>query len=330
MKKYRLLWIVFGMLALAGCTDNAENPARRIELKNFSNTGCKSYTRAGSTNDTDKSYFELKATGDNMLYVKHVNAMFNCASDKFDVNVEADGNFITITEYDRLNPEYAMACMCAFDLGYEIGPLNEGQTYTIKIITGSAPHYSDMLPANKEVVFEIVYTPVLSRTYEDIDTLELDPQGTRLDSVDVSFTLLNPDGKETTTFAYGENIKFLVEILNRSSKNVRLTTAYPLIGGEEAFMVYTKEGEQIGRPWDVLSTPQVYPEPVYSVNPGKTLSWNSKWKGYPDIDPLNYVPFILWQEKEREDLAKGAYYSKFTVCLGSNIYVECRKDFVIE
>ena len=152
----------------------------------------------------------------------------------------------------------------------------------------------------------------------------------RLDSVDVSFTLLNDDGKETTTFAYGENITFQVTIFNRSTQNVRLTTAYPLIGGEEAFMVYTKEGEQIGRPWDVLSTPQVYPEPVYSVNPGRTLSWNSKWKGYPDIDPLNYVPFILWQEKEREDLAKGAYYSKFTVCLGSNIYVECRKDFVVE
>lgn len=152
----------------------------------------------------------------------------------------------------------------------------------------------------------------------------------RLDSVDVSFTLLNPEGKETTTFAYGENIKFLVEILNRSSKNVRLTTAYPLIGGEEAFMVYTKEGGQIGRPWDVLAVPQVYPEPVYSINPGKTLSWNSKWKGYPDIDPLTVWPFLLWQEEEREDLAKGAYYSKFTVCLGSNIYVECRKDFVVE
>lgn len=153
----------------------------------------------------------------------------------------------------------------------------------------------------------------------------------RLDSVDVSFTLLNDDGKETTTFAYGENITFQVTIFNRSTQNVRLTTAYPLIGGEEAFMVYTKEGEQIGRPWDVLFVPQVYPEPVYSVNPGKTFSWNYKWKGYPDIDLSLYTwPFLLWQEEEREDLAKGAYYSKFTVCLGSNIYVECRKDFVVE
>ena len=164
MKKYRLLWIVCGLLAMVGCTDNADNPARKIELKNFSNTGCKSYTRAGSTNYTDGSYFELTAIGDNMLYVKHVNAMFNCASDKFEVNVEAEGNSITITEYDKLNPEYAMTCMCAFDLGYEIGPLDEGKTYTIKIITGLAPQDPDMMPANTEVVFEIVYTSGLSKT----------------------------------------------------------------------------------------------------------------------------------------------------------------------
>ena len=164
MKKYRLLWIVCGLLVLAGCTDNADNPARKIELKNFSNTGCKSYTRAGSTNNTDGSYFELTAIGDNMLYVKHVNAMFNCASDKFEVNVEADGNSITITEYDKLNYDYAMACMCAFDLGYEIGPLDEGKTYTIKIITGSAPQDPNIIPANEEVVFEIVYTSGLSKT----------------------------------------------------------------------------------------------------------------------------------------------------------------------
>ena len=161
----------------------------------------------------------------------------------------------------------------------------------------------------------------------------------RLDSVDVSFTLLNPDGKETTTFAYGENITFQVTIFNRSTQNVRLTTAYPLIGGEEAFMVYTKEGEQIGRPWDVLATPAVYPEPVYSVNPDKPLFWSCKWKEnyYSESDPyindpsfVLYRPFYLIQEKERDNLAKGSYYSKFTVCLGSNIYVECRKDFVVE
>lgn len=164
----------------------------------------------------------------------------------------------------------------------------------------------------------------------------------RLDSVDVSFTLLNAEGKETSTFAYGENITFQVEILNHSTKNVRLTTAYPLIGGEEAFMVYTKEGERVGRPWDLLGVPQVYPVPVYSVNPDKTFSWSCKWKdivvGKLGSDPslndpsfvVNNWPFLLMQEKERENLAKGAYYSKFTVCLGSNIYVECRKDFIVE
>ena len=157
----------------------------------------------------------------------------------------------------------------------------------------------------------------------------------RLDSVDVSFTLLNDDGKESATFAYGEDITFQVTLLNRSSKNVRLTKAYPLIGGEDAFKVYTKEGEMVGRPWDILAVPQVYPAPIYSVNPNKTFSWNCKWKGYfiglSDVNPsYSTWPFSLLQEKQRENLAKGAYYSKFTICLGSNIYVECRKDFVVE
>ena len=159
----------------------------------------------------------------------------------------------------------------------------------------------------------------------------------RLDSVDVSFTLLNPDGKESSTFAYGENITFQVTMLNRSTRSVTLTTSWPLIGGDDAFMVYTKEGERFGRPWDILSIHAVYPEPPFSIDSGKTLTWSCKWKGYvvgiSENDPsfsLNTWPFLFVQEKEREDLAKGAYYCKFSVCLGSNIYVGCRKDFVVE
>ena len=137
MKK--LFWgIICSLIVTVGCTNEADNPVRiqeKVELKNFSNTGCKGifvYT------ENNVPYFELKATANNMLYVKHVNALFNCGSNLFEAKVEADGNSITVTEYDRSDPEYAMACMCKFDLGYDIGPLEEGKNYTIKIITGSA------------------------------------------------------------------------------------------------------------------------------------------------------------------------------------------------
>lgn len=157
----------------------------------------------------------------------------------------------------------------------------------------------------------------------------------RLDSVEVNFMLLNEEGKQSSTFAYGENITFQVTLLNHSKKVVKLTTSWQLIGGDNAFMVYTKEGETVGRPWDILTVPMVYPEPIYSIIADNSFYWKCKWRGYviglSEDDPsLNTMPFLLLQEKERVNLAKGTYYCKFTVCLGSNIYVDCRKDFIVE
>ena len=168
MKKFRLLWIICSLQMLAGCTTDIDNPVSNqngIELKNFSNTGCKPYTRVGSTSSTEESYFELTATGDNMLYVKHINVWFNCASNQFDAKVKVDGNSITVSEYDMTLPEYATTCMCPFDLGYEIGPFKEGTTYFFKIITckGPAPLIQDMSFETQEVTFNIVYSSKLSK-----------------------------------------------------------------------------------------------------------------------------------------------------------------------
>ena len=145
MKKNGLIWIICGLMVIASCTgemDNSVYQQKEIELKNFSNTGCKPGTRASGS---DGSYFELEATKGNMLYVKHVNALFNCASNKFEAKVAVDGNSITVSEYDMTVSELMTTCECPFDLGYEIGPLEEGTTYSFKIITckGPAPLYPD-------------------------------------------------------------------------------------------------------------------------------------------------------------------------------------------
>ena len=166
MKKNGLIWIMCGLMVIASCTgemDNSVYQQKEIELKNFSNTGCKPGTRASGS---DGSYFELEATKGNMLYVKHVNALFNCASNKFEAKVAVDGNSITVSEYDMTVSELMTTCECPFDLGYEIGPLEEGATYSFKIITckGPAPLYPDMLFETQEVAFEIVYTSTLSCT----------------------------------------------------------------------------------------------------------------------------------------------------------------------
>lgn len=44
MKKYYIIWIVCNLLAIVGCTNEGDNPVgnqKGIELRNFSNSGCK-------------------------------------------------------------------------------------------------------------------------------------------------------------------------------------------------------------------------------------------------------------------------------------------------
>lgn len=154
-----LLSIALFMVAII-CCDGYDYPVSSFGLKNFSNTGCKSITRAVGSND---SYFELKATEGNMLYVKHVDAIFNCASNKFDAKVEIDGNSITIREYDLTDFNIMMSCQCPFDLSYEIGPLKDGESYSIKVISGAAQTDPDFMPGTDEVVFSLVYSSTLSK-----------------------------------------------------------------------------------------------------------------------------------------------------------------------
>ena len=141
MKKVVCLLSIALFLMAIICCDGAgvDNSVPSIGLKNFSNTGCK-----------------LKATEGNMLYVKHVNALFNCASNRFDAKVEIDGNSITIKEYDLTDLDIMTSCLCPFDLGYEIGPLKNGESYSIKVVSGVA------LPVTNGVVFSIVYSPSFS------------------------------------------------------------------------------------------------------------------------------------------------------------------------
>ena len=155
MKKVVCLLSIALFLMAIICCDGAgvDNSVPSIGMKNFSNTGCKSTTRATGSDD---SYFELKATEGNMLYVKHVNALFNCASNRFDAKVEIDGNSITIKEYDLTDLDIMTSCLCPFDLGYEIGPLKNGESYSIKVVSGVA------LPVTNGVVFSIVYSPSFS------------------------------------------------------------------------------------------------------------------------------------------------------------------------
>ena len=136
MKK-SILWIVCGLLAVTGCTGDGDNPAsdqREIELKNFSNSGCKSNEdRTRSDDNAWKEVFNYGCIHEGYLYVTHQNAMFNCCAEVFGADVSVEGNQIRIGEYESYGAGEGCYCICPYDLSYEIGPLVEGKTYVIYI-----------------------------------------------------------------------------------------------------------------------------------------------------------------------------------------------------
>ena len=133
MKKY-LIIMLGAMLSLAGCTTDADNSVieeREIELKNFSNSGCKSrYVRTRSYYDTRKEVFNYSCIHEGYLYVTHQDAMFNCCPEALGASISVEDNQIKVGEYES---DGYCDCICPFDLSYEIGPLVEGNTYVIYI-----------------------------------------------------------------------------------------------------------------------------------------------------------------------------------------------------
>ena len=156
------------LTALVGMTacENEDNPTmvqRDFALTNFSNTGCKSGALAMDEGE-NPSHFELTAFANGGLYVKHVNVYFNCASSKFNAKASIDGQSITVTELDIIQDDMMATCICPYDLGYEIGPLEDGETYTMTVISTYDLGIDDptIIPVSEEKTFSFVYSPTLS------------------------------------------------------------------------------------------------------------------------------------------------------------------------
>ena len=128
MKKVCLLLLATLLITVIVCCDENDNPAQTLELKNFSNTGCKNSTRAGD--DDIKEFVEYAVLHEGYLYVNHQNIWFNCCPGELKAEVSVENHCITVSEWST---EEMCNCMCPFDMSYEVGPLKEGVTYTIKI-----------------------------------------------------------------------------------------------------------------------------------------------------------------------------------------------------
>ena len=146
MKTKVFLFVSLLFIALVVCSkdngnfvDNA-NPAvnragrageMELAITNFTYTGCKTMTRGRILSER----FELKTVKDGGLLIKHVDVMFNCVSCKFEAEASITGQHISVTEYDATQSDVMTTCECPYDLGYEIGPLENGVTYNMTIVT---------------------------------------------------------------------------------------------------------------------------------------------------------------------------------------------------
>ena len=160
-----MLTALVGMTACENDNEKTVVQQRDFALTNFSNTGCKpSAQTRGEEDIPNPGCFELKATVNGGLYVKHVNVYFNCISGKFDAKVSIDGQSINVTELDIIKSDEMVPCLCPYDLCYEIGPLEDGVTYSMTVISTYDFGIEDqnIIPTNEKVTFSFVYSPTLS------------------------------------------------------------------------------------------------------------------------------------------------------------------------
>ena len=157
--------MAFGIMAaavmvVAGCAVESDNPAetygdKGVVLEKFSASGCKTTIEMevrGVGNNTPDESVELTATERGSIYVAHNDVVLNCGMKDFDASVEVDGNKITVTEYGDASVE--LRCICPFDFGYDIGPLQENVAYELTIVN----KYNNYHPKR---TIRFVYTPAL-------------------------------------------------------------------------------------------------------------------------------------------------------------------------
>ncbi len=120
-----------------------------VAPKNFSVSGCKSTTRGLFKDET----IEYEARENGLLRITHNNAVFDCAVERIHAAMTVNGNTYIIEEKAQEVPVSAN-CVCPYDLGYDIGPLTEGEEYTVSIRRGKSEE-------SEVAKFIFTYSPIV-------------------------------------------------------------------------------------------------------------------------------------------------------------------------
>lgn len=151
------LWMMFAFLSalgVMGCSsDKGEvNPS----LAWHRSSGCKSEpklvkAKGESAFPWDEELVEYEKKENSQLYLKHVNAIFNCGTDEVQVSATIDGRNINIIEQ---GDDVSANCVCPFDVECLVNGLTDG-IYKIGIYQGSL--------SNLRYEFVIEYTSSMTK-----------------------------------------------------------------------------------------------------------------------------------------------------------------------
>lgn len=131
-------------------------------------------------------------------------------------------------------------------------------------------------------------------------------------------------GVEKYVFKEGENIVFRLDVINNSEEDVIIHGNIILY---DAFHVYSSQGEDFGKPYDVYISELV----GGTIIPSKSIiTYLCKWLNDPNSELLWEPHYIHYKIDKRRPLPKGDYYSQFTIRLGDNQYFTCKRSFKIE
>ena len=123
MKKKLLLWLVMSVaLIVTGCrSDDGTNFSFSVNNKCDQNDFVPEMDKNGSFYFPEE-IIQYKATGNGILLLKHLNALFSCEA-KITVNTTIEDNTISIVEHGSNDTN----CICPYDITMNIAPLNIGK-----------------------------------------------------------------------------------------------------------------------------------------------------------------------------------------------------------
>jgi hypothetical protein len=133
MKIRIFIFAIIAIFLIGGTGCKKETPNESLGIKEFSYLGCKE-TKSPRASLHGEEYIEYKAVADGYLYIKHVNAVFNCCPDTIKADVSIEGNIITVDE-NETNP--ICDCICDYDLEYTLGPLTSNNEYVLIFSRGA-------------------------------------------------------------------------------------------------------------------------------------------------------------------------------------------------